>query len=105
MKTLNDAAGDMDVIGGGGIRVETSGQTIKISYEAGKAPDEDPNADDGSGYCNDVSHDGADNDLGDGNGISASGFGPGIGMGGGESDDGGGNGISSNPCKKGKAAA
>ena len=105
VKSLNDAAGDMDVIGGGGIRVETSGQTIKISYEAGKAPDEDPNADDGSGYCNDVSHDGADNDLGDGNGISASGFGPGIGMGGGESDDGGGNGISSNPCKKGKAAA
>lgn len=103
VKSLNDAAGDMDVIGGGSIRVETSGQTIKISYEAGKAPDEDPNADDGLGYCNDVSHDGADNDLGDGNGISASGFGPGIGMGGGESDDGGGNGISSNPCKKGKA--
>ncbi len=105
VKSLNDAAGDMDVIGGGGIRVETDGQTIKISYEEGKEPDSDPNADDGSGYCNDVSHDGADNDLGDGNGISASGFGPGIGMGGGESDDGGGNGISSNPCKKGKAAA
>ena len=101
--SLNDRTGDIDIIGGESIRVDTDGKTIRVSFEEDKAPDEDPNADDGSGYCNDVSHDGSDDDLGDGNGISASGFGPGIGMGGGESDDGGGNEISSNPCKKGKA--
>ena len=44
VETLNDTSGGMDIIGGQKIRVETSGQTIKISYDENKdEDDEDPN--------------------------------------------------------------
>jgi len=96
VKSLNDGAGDMDVIGGESIRVDTDGQTIRISFEEGKEPDEDPNEDDGSGlgYCNAIAQDDPDG----GNDISG-GFGPGIGIG---SEDGTDhdNDISLNPCKE-----
>ena len=42
--SLNEATGDMDIIGGKFIEVETDGQTIKISYNEEKTEeDEDPN--------------------------------------------------------------
>ncbi len=94
--SLNDGTGDMDIIGGESIRVDTDGQTIRISFEEGKEPDEDPNEDDGSGlgYCNAIAQDDPDG----GNEISG-GFGPGIGIG---SEDGTDhdNDISLNPCKE-----
>ena len=74
VKSLNDAAGDMDVIGGESIRVETDGQTIRISYDEGKEPDEDPNAGD---PC---AHPGSNGDGGvPADNTDAHGFGPGIG--------------------------
>jgi len=78
VKSLNDAAGDMDVIGGESIRVETDGQTIRISYDGGKEPDEDPNAGD---PC---AHPGSNGDGGvPADNTDAHGFGPGVGDGGG----------------------
>ena len=75
VKSLNDAAGDMDVIGGDSIRVETDGQTIRISYDGGKEPDEDPNA--GDDPC---AHPGSNGDGGvPADNTDAHGFGPGIG--------------------------
>lgn len=51
VKGLNDAAGKVAVIGGDDIKVETEGRTIRISYQAGKAPDADPNAGGNSSPC------------------------------------------------------
>jgi hypothetical protein len=73
---INGKAGDMSVIGGDSIRVETDGQTITVSYEDGKEPDDDPNdggdgGDDDENYCNDISRDGfevTDGGLGGGGG-------------------------------------
>lgn len=56
--SLNDGTGDMDIIGGESIRVDTEGQTIRISFEEGRAPD-----DDGSDDCNDWSADGVAGDF------------------------------------------
>ena len=91
---INGKAGDMSVIGGDSIRVETDGQTITVSYEDGKEPDDDPN---GADYCNDISGDGVslgggggnDNTGGGGNAISAF------------DDSDHENDISKWPCKKG----
>ena len=45
--SLNEGTGDMDVIGGKGIVVETNGKTIKITADPDKTDeDEDPNAED-----------------------------------------------------------
>lgn len=93
--SLNDGTGDMDIIGGESIRVETDGQTIRVSFEEGKDPDEDPNAGDDLGYCNVISQDDPDG----GNDISG-GFGPGGGLGGGEDGTVHDNDISLNPCKE-----
>ena len=72
--SLNDGTGDMDIIGGDSIRVETDGQTIRISYDEGKEPDEDPNAGD---PC---AHPGSNGDGGvPADNTDAHGFGPGIG--------------------------
>ena len=90
---INGKTGDMSVIGGESIRVETYGQTITVSYEDGKDSDDDPNDAD---YCNDIS-----------------GYGFSLGGGGGNDNTGGGNAISADgdsdhendiskwPCKKG----
>ena len=56
--SLNDGTGDMDIIGGESIRVDTEGQTIRISFEEGRAPD-----DDGSDDCNAWSADGVAGDF------------------------------------------
>ena len=74
VKSLNDAAGDMDVIGGESIRVETDGQTIRISYDGGKEPDEDPNAGDPCAHPGSTGEGGVTADYTD-----AHGFGRGIG--------------------------
>jgi hypothetical protein len=94
--SVNGADGALSVIGGESIRVETDGQTVTISYEEGKAPDDDPNDDEG--YCNDISSffgggGGNDNTGGGGNTISADDDNA-------EPD----NSISDWPCKKGEAA-
>ena len=89
--SLNGEDGDMSIIGGESIRVYTDGQTITVSYEEGKSPDDDPNDD---GYCNDISDEG-DGDID--NGISGD-YGWG-GVGGASSA---GNEISFWPCNNGE---
>ena len=67
--SLNSGTGDMDIIGGESIRVDTDGKTIRVSFEEGKAPDDDPHADDDSGedgYCNSISDDFGDGGTGGG---------------------------------------
>lgn len=43
--SVNGADGAINIIGGANISVSTSGKTITVSYQEGKEPDEDPNAD------------------------------------------------------------
>ncbi len=67
--SLNEATGDVSVIGGENIEVTTDGNTITVSYREGKEPDEPPGAD----PC-------AHDDVGgEGGGISASGGATGMG--------------------------
>lgn len=93
---INGKTGDMSVIGGESIRVETDGQTITVSYEDGKDSDDDPNDAD---YCNDISGDGFS--LGGGGGGSGGGGSGGGGWNDISDDEEIGNGISKWPCKKG----
>lgn len=81
VKGLNDAAGKVAVIGGDDIKVETEGRTIRISYQAGKTPDADPNAGGEDSPC----HPGDD-----GAGVSPSAGGGHGGAGGGAASSGGG---------------
>ena len=89
--SLNGEDGDMSIIGGESIRVDTDGQTITVSYEEGKSPDDVPNDD---GYCNDISDEG-DGDID--NGISGD-----YGWGGGGGASSAGNEISFWPCNNGE---
>ena len=80
--SLNEKTGDMDVIGGKFIEVETDGQTIKISYNEEKTEeDEDPNS--GEDPCDHDATGGA------GGGVAVDGAGgDGGGAGGGSSEGG-----------------
>ena len=86
--SLNDATGDLDVIGGKGIEVSTDGQTIKVTWNKDKEDeDEDPNDDDGDEPSNPCDH---DSEGGSEGGVEAGGGGGIGGGGGGTGDDEGG---------------
>ena len=83
--SLNEVIDDIDIIGGSGIRVETIGQTIKISFDEDKTDsDPDPNNPEKDPCCPHPGNGGEGGSSGDGNG------GGGVDMNNADSEDAGG---------------